>query len=184
MSLSPGHERVAMLHRELGIPADYAAIRHLTFQPEAAADQLVAASLTGDGPAIRLSALAAAAWTHLHTAASHQGVIFRLVSGFRSIDRQAEIIRAKRAAGVPLDDILRLIAAPGYSEHHTGRAIDLGIPGEPPLEESFGDTAAFRWLEWRAAEFGFHLSFPRGNPHGIAYEPWHWRWRLSPNDVA
>ena len=28
----------------------------------------------------------------------------------------------------------------------------------------------------RAGDFGFALSYPRGNRHGIAYEPWHWCW--------
>jgi len=52
-------------------------------------------------------------------------------------------------------------AAPGYSEHHTGRAIDIGASGEPPLTETFEHTAAFRWLARRGGEFGFRLSYPR-----------------------
>jgi D-alanyl-D-alanine carboxypeptidase len=27
-----------------------------------------------------------------------------------------------------------------------------------------------------AGDHGFRMSYPRGNPHGISYEPWHWRW--------
>jgi len=98
------------------------------------------------------------------------------LSGFRSVARQEEIIREKLSAGQPLADILRLVAAPGYSEHHTGRALDLGAPDEPPLEEGFAETAAFTWLVAHAGDYGFRLSYPRGNPHGIAYEPWHWCW--------
>ena len=33
------------------------------------------------------------------------------------------------------------------------------------------------WLRTNAPRFGFHLSYPRNNPHGIGYEPWHWCWR-------
>ena len=67
-------------------------------------------------------------------------------------------------------------AAPGYSEHHTGRAIDITTPGTQPLEPAFETTPAFEWLTGSAHEFGFRMSYPRNNRHGIAYEPWHWAW--------
>ncbi len=47
-------------------------------------------------------------------------------------------------------------------------------PGEPPAEESFEATPAFAWLQAKAPAHGFHMSYPRDNPHGIIYEPWHW----------
>jgi zinc D-Ala-D-Ala carboxypeptidase len=65
-------------------------------------------------------------------------------------------------------------AAPGYSEHHAGRAIDVATPSSRPLEQEFESTDAFRWLAAHADAFGFRLSFPRDNRHGIAYEPWHY----------
>ena len=60
----------------------------------------------------------------------------------------------------------------GYEE--VARALDIGAPGEPPAEESFEQTPAFAWLVTNAGAFGFTLSYPRDNPHGIVYEPWHW----------
>lgn len=167
--------RIAELNRELGLPADYAARRGLSLQPEATT--LVVAGRTDDGREIQLDPAAATAWEQLRAAAAAEGIALILVSGFRSVDRQAEIIRRKRAAGQSAEQILRVNAAPGYSEHHTGCALDLGTPGEPPLEESFAATPAYRWLERHAAGFGFTLSYPRDNPHGIVYEPWHWRWQ-------
>ena len=83
------------------------------------------------------------------------------------IDRCAEVIAR--------DDE----AAPGHSEHHTGRAVDIATPGSRPLTEEFEDTDAFRWLTSRAVEFGFSLTYPRDNPWGIAYEPWHWSLKES-----
>lgn len=70
-----------------------------------------------------------------------------------------------------------LSAPPGYSEHHTGYAIDIGDAQFPQwdTQEAFETTPAFRWLERNAARFGFELSFPRNNPQGVNYEPWHWR---------
>ena len=97
-----------------------------------------------------------------------------LVSGFRSADYQARILAAKRARGLAMADILEVNAAPGYSEHHSGRAVDLTTSGCPPAEAEFESTEAFRWLARRAGEFGFRMSYPRGNPHGIVPEPWHW----------
>lgn len=76
-----------------------------------------------------------------------------------------------------MQQILEVSAAPGFSEHHTGRALDLTTPGGPVLEEPFEHTDAFAWLSESAGSFGFHLSYPRGNSHGIAYEPWHWAWK-------
>ena len=68
-------------------------------------------------------------------------------------------------------------APPGYSEHHTGYAIDIGDADVPAtnLSPDFENTAAFKWLRENAAYFSFELSFPRDNPQNIMYEPWHWR---------
>jgi D-alanyl-D-alanine carboxypeptidase len=168
-------ERIRAVHRELGIPPDYATTRGLALQVEATL--LVAAGHTSDGRELRLTPEAWAAWQQLCAAAVAEGVQLELLSGFRGVDRQTEIIRRKRGAGQRIDDILRVNAAPGYSEHHTGRAVDIGTPDAPPLDESFARTAAFRWLEAHASQFGFLLSYPRDNAQGIAFEPWHWCWQ-------
>ena len=76
-----------------------------------------------------------------------------------------------------IEQILKVNAAPGFSEHHSGRAIDIGTPNEPAAEESFESTDAFKWLCQNASMFGFQLSYPRNNPHKINYEPWHWCWQ-------
>ena len=53
-----------------------------------------------------------------------------------------------------------------------------GTPDEPPAEESFETTPAFAWLQANAGGYGFAMSYPRDNPHGIVYEPWHWRYAI------
>lgn len=157
---------------DLGIPPDYGERRGLPLQVEAR--DLVSIGASPEGRDIQLDRHAAAAWARMTQAASAQGIALAAYSGFRSIARQVEIIRRKLSAGENIDSILRVVAAPGYSEHHTGRAVDIGVPGTEPLTEDFAGTPAFRWLEANAATFGFRMSFPRGNPFGIAYEPWHW----------
>lgn len=119
---------------------------------------------------------AARAWTHLRDAALREEVVLDAISGYRSHDYQLGIFERKLARGLSVDDILTVNAAPGYSEHHSGLALDIGTPGEPPAEESFEHTTAFAWLREQAGGYGFVMSYPRGNSHGIVYEPWHWRY--------
>ncbi|RZA19828.1 MAG: D-alanyl-D-alanine carboxypeptidase family protein [Lysobacteraceae bacterium] len=116
------------------------------------------------------------AWLRMHAAAQRDGVVLEAISGYRSHDYQLGIFDRKRARGLAIDDILAVNAAPGFSEHHSGLALDIGTPDEPPAEESFERTAAFAWLREHAAASGFAMSYPRDNPHGIVYEPWHWRY--------
>nr|CCP41086.1 D-alanyl-D-alanine carboxypeptidase [Xanthomonas translucens pv. translucens DSM 18974] len=106
-------------------------------------------------------------------------MVLEAISGYRSHDYQLGIFARKFARGQALQQILQVNAAPGYSEHHSGDALDIGTPGEPPAEESFERTAAFAWLRAHAAGFGYRMSYPRDNPHGIVYEPWHWRWHAG-----
>ena len=112
---------------------------------------------------------------HPRADAAAGGIALEAISGYRSHDYQLGIFERKRARGLEVAEILQVNAAPGYSEHHGGEALDIGTPGEPPAEESFETTPAFAWLSQHAARHGFSLSYPRGNPHGIVYEPWHWR---------
>lgn len=158
----------------MGLAADYAETRGLPFHAE---PRLLAfAGRDRYRRALWLLAPAARAWRAMRDAALHDGVVLEAISGFRSHAYQRGIFERKFARGLALADVLLVNAAPGHSEHHSGRAIDIGAPGEAPAEERFESTPAFAWLQRRAADFGFTLSYPRGNPHGITYEPWHWCW--------
>lgn len=119
---------------------------------------------------------AARAWERMRHAALGDGIVLEAISGYRSHDYQLGIFERKRARGQSVEEILAVNAAPGFSEHHSGCAMDISAPEEPPAEESFEASQAFAWLADHAANHGFAMSYPRGNPHGIVYEPWHWRW--------
>ncbi len=162
---------------ELGIEPQQLAARGLLeyAEPEA----LVVADSNDAGRIFELIAPAAVAWQALRDAAAADGVTLFLVSAYRSIARQHEIVAAKLARGQNINDILRVSAAPGFSEHHSGRAIDIGTPGSPVLEQEFENTPAFAWLLAHAAEFGYTLSYPPGNASGYLYEPWHWCWHAD-----
>ena len=163
----------------LGIDPDRLTARGL--RPCGEARELVIAETGEDGREHRLEPKAASAWRRMKSAAADDGVTIQIVSAFRSIERQAEIVRRKLDAGQLLDEILKVSAVPGYSEHHTGRAMDLTAPGYEPLEEVFETSPAFDWLCRRAREFGFSLSYPRENPYGYCYEPWHWCFQEHPH---
>lgn len=160
------------LHAELGIPADYGAGGRPPFFRDATRLVDVGPNLTGRMQ--RLTPLGAARWQKMVDAADRDGVRLLIVSGFRSFDYQAGLIRNKLAAGQEIERILRVNAAPGFSQHHTGLAVDIATPGSRPLTDEFEDTEAFVWLTENAAGFGFSLSYPRDNAEGFVYEPWHW----------
>ncbi len=166
--------RIIQILADLGLPTSYAMERRLRLQPECEPDDLVSIGLDLYGREQQMESLAAAQWHVMVSAATSEGVTLQAVSAFRSYDYQRGIIARKLAAGQTLDQILRVSALPGFSEHHTGRAIDIGTPGSKPLEEEFEHTLAFGWLQRRAHAFGFTLSYPRDNTAGVIYEPWHW----------
>ena len=73
---------------------------------------------------------------------------------------------------------LTLVTRPGFSEHHTGLALDIVTPTYQNLDEGFAETAAFGWLDQNAAEYGFILRYPKNKESvtQINYEPWHYRY--------
>ena len=113
--------------------------------------------------------------------AKKDGIYLVFLSGYRSINLQNDIfyslksIRNQEAA-----ERARVSAPPGYSEHSTGFAIDIGdaTQREKDFETDFENTDAFRWLIKNAAKFHFKLSFNKDNKY-IDYEPWHWRYEGS-----
>jgi zinc D-Ala-D-Ala carboxypeptidase len=156
----------------LGISPASLAGRGLCRHEEAVDLELV--QVDADGREHYLIPQAAAAWRGMKAAASNDGIDLVVASAFRSIERQALIIQRKLDAGMDIASILEASAPPGYSEHHTGRAVDIATPGGPILEVEFESSPAFAWLQGRANDFGFFLSYPAGNRCGYQYEPWHW----------
>lgn len=156
---------------------------HLPYADAAAADLMAPPDGFGTRGCTRLHAGAARALEDMIAAARAQdpALADALVglSCFRSIRRQKEVFCSK--PGLSLAERARSSAPPGFSEHHTGYAIDFGDRTRPDcdLQACFADTPVGRWLAANAPAFGFTLSFPEGNPQGITYEPWHWRYQGS-----
>ena len=167
--------RADAANAKLGIPASIIRRRKLPLCAEA--EKLVVVEIGPRGRRHRLTPAAARAWKTMKAAARKDGIGLKIVSAFRSFERQVEIIRRKIAEDQSVRQILAFSAPPGYSEHHTGCAVDIGTEGCDELEEIFEQSPAFSWLARNASRYGFFMSYPRGNPYGYRYEPWHWMYR-------
>jgi len=110
--------------------------------------------------------------------AKKEGVYLVFLSGFRSIELQKEIFYSLKSIRSQVAmERARVSAPPGYSEHSTGFAIDIGdaLNRETDFEVEFETTRAYKWLERNAAKYHFKLSFDR-KQNSVDYEPWHWRY--------
>ncbi len=126
---------------------------------------------------------AAAALLKMVSAARTDGVWLVPASGFRTLTQQRSLFAAQVATKGTPEAAALVSAPPGYSEHHTGYAVDLAdgsVAQGYDISASFAQTPAFQWLSAHAATFGFELSFPENNEQGISYEPWHWRYIGTP----
>jgi LAS superfamily LD-carboxypeptidase LdcB len=141
------------------------------------------------GSSQKMSKEAGDSFNKMKTEATKAGVDLTAVSGFRDMDDQVRTFFAKAGAGIddPIPDNaifdgtnetvakpaylarLKHSAVPGYSEHLTGNAIDIG-----KTDVSFETTPAFKWLETNAKTYKFSLTYPKGSTTGANYEPWHW----------
>ena len=133
--------------------------------------------ITASG-SLKMRANATNKFRRMQAAAKAEGIILTPISAFRDDKTQEQLFfGVKEQRGQNATKRAEVSAPPGYSEHHTGYAVDIGDGNAPAtnLEEGFANTAAFRWLEQNASKYSFELSFPRGNKQGVSYEPWHWR---------
>jgi D-alanyl-D-alanine carboxypeptidase len=110
--------------------------------------------------------------------ASASGVSITTVSGYRSYDQQASLYNSYLAQyGQAYADTVS--ARPGYSEHQTGLAMDIGNPdGGCGLQVCFANTPAGLFAANNAWKYGFIVRYPDGlqNVTGYTYEPWHLRY--------
>lgn len=140
--------------------------------------QALDAELVELAPGQRLHRDAAGELLAMLEAARTAGVNLVVLSAYRSREEQRSLffdVKAERNQSAR--ERAQVSAPPGYSEHSTGYAVDLGDASAPAtnLSEGFEDTPAFAWLKAHAHRYHFTLSFPPDNPQGVSYEPWHWR---------
>lgn len=116
-----------------------------------------------------------------------EGIQIELDSVYRSVEEQQEIWDAWLADPNKGEDYCKkYLAVPGYSEHHTGLAVDIFIikDGEEIRENDdlFADMDDFVQIHNLLAKHGFILRYPKGKDYitGYSYEPWHFRYIDDP----
>ena len=151
---------------------------HLPY-PEASKDELILFS-----PGIYVHKDIYENFKEMQFLAAQKGISLKLLSGYRSVDLQRDIFyENKSIRNQTAIERSRDSAPPGYSEHSTGYAIDVGDGNYPDthFEVEFEQTPAFKWMRRFASKYHFVLSFPPNNKQGVTYEPWHWRFEGTVN---
>ena len=154
---------------------------HLPYTAKNPADMVQIASYP-EGETQRTETLhpdAAKALLDMIAAARADGIWLVPASGFRTLAQQRTLFNAQVAKQKSPEAAAKISAPPGYSEHHTGYAVDLTdgtFAQNQDISPAFASAPAYQWLLKNAATHGFELSFPENNPQGISFEPWHWRY--------
>ena len=141
-----------------------------------------AVRLATSGEAALLNSTTAAAAEKMFAAAAAGGVIITLASGYRSFATQTvtygSYVNSRGRAEADTAS-----ARPGYSEHQTGWAFDIGDgSGADAFTPEFKDRPAAIWAKANAHRFGFVVRYPwmLHTITGYFYEPWHLRFIGTP----
>ena len=115
------------------------------------------------------------AFTKMARDASSQGYNIRAISTYRTYEYQENLYNNYvKKDGVNNADTYS--ARPGFSEHHTGLAVD--IDNIETSYMNFENTKEFTWMMENAYKYGFILRYPKDKVDitGYMYEPWHYRY--------
>ena len=115
------------------------------------------------------------AFIRMRNAASNEGMSIMAVSGYRSVEYQENLYNSYLESDT-LENVDRYSARAGYSEHHTGMAIDL-FGSEHGLR-NFINTPEYPWVKENAHKYGFIIRYTETGEFitGYEFEPWHIRY--------
>lgn len=140
------------------------------------------------GETVYVESLAYNQYLLLRESLEKGGITINLDSAYRSVNEQQEIydsLKAKHGENY----VAKYVALPGFSEHHTGLAIDIHIyiDGEDVCVEGKNESYPEIWkkIHEKLADFGFILRYIKGKEDitGYSYEPWHIRY-IGLSDTA
>lgn len=106
-----------------------------------------------------------------------------IISGFRSVQRQSELYDEDlQKTGLSYST---LVTVPGFSEHHTGYAMDFGLYS-PDWSSEYDGTGEYAWINENCKKYGFVVRYPSDKTEitGIDYEPWHFRYTNVPHSYV
>ncbi len=111
----------------------------------------------------------------------NDGIQIELDSVYRSVQEQEELA-AEFTKQYGEEYVKQYVAVPGYSEHHTGLAVDIGVMiGDRFVndnDEMISQKKVFAKIHKKLAAHGFILRYLKGKEDitGYSYEPWHFRY--------
>lgn len=154
--------------------------------------EIDANQLTEVAPGEKLDKRVVGEYQKMKDAAKKVGIVITEISGYRSIADQQVVFNEKfqrmKAQGMTDQEAkaatMTDMTEPGYSEHHTGLAMDVvdesWLASGPAwtLSEDYGKTAGGKWLAEHSKEYGFVIRYPANKTDltKITYEPWHLRY--------
>ena len=123
----------------------------------------------------RLRAEAATAFKKMRNEASGKGLKIRAVSGYRTVEYQRGLYN-RYLSSDSQENVDRYSARPGYSEHHTGLAVD--VFGSTDGLRQFVNTPEFPWVRDNCYKYGFIIRYLEETEEITGYEsePWHLRY--------
>ena len=155
--------------------------------PETWEDEMEIVHMTNSlGDDVEVEKKAYDAYLNLKEAlAAEDDVHIDLDSAYRSVAEQQRIVEdfTERYGE---DYVKQYVAVPGFSEHHTGLALDLylNIDGEDVYmnEDMVNYPEVWAKIHAKLADHGYILRYPEGKEDitGYSYEPWHIRYLDDP----
>ncbi|WP_291708407.1 D-alanyl-D-alanine carboxypeptidase family protein [Clostridium sp.] len=128
--------------------------------------------LPGEGSEAR------AAFEEMKKDAQEEGIYLNAFSTYRSYWSQNRLYN-NYVANYGQDPTDTFSAKPGFSEHQTGLAFDIGgVDRSVWAEEDFKYTEEAEWLKKNCTKYGFILRYPEGKEWitGYMHESWHFRY--------
>ncbi len=122
---------------------------------------------------LKASAVAIKAFIKMANDAEKEGLGLIINSSYRSYEDQEDIENTYRDL-YGENYVTKYVAKPGFSEHQTGLAFDIGSK----TSNVFANSKEYKWMLENAYKYGFILRFPKKyeNITGFRSEPWHYRY--------
>ena len=166
-----------LVNRQNLLPDDYEPV-HLVNMMDYCDSSIVKIKGSGiEGEKVAVDAL-----MDMLRAAHAEGItVWQVSAGWRSVNYQRQLFNDKvaeyRAEGFSQKNAesaaSKTVADPGASEHHTGLAFDITVPGT-----TFAGTKQAKWLAENCWDYGFILRYTADKEHitGFVAEAWHFRY--------
>lgn len=140
---------------------------------------------TGLDETYKVEKKAAEAYQKLKEDLANDGVVIELDSTYRSVASQQELWDTWMVE-YGEEYVRKYVAVPGYSEHHTGLALDIKlVVGDKVIydnDEMIAEREIFAKIHAKLAKYGFILRYLENKDDitGYSYEPWHLRYIDNP----